>query len=145
MSTKPKLDEISYKILTIANIVMLLTILLHDGDHVRQAIHWHYTFTGFLLALNCIVYMPNLIALLLTRQRRYSGAIVTCIGGFNTAYSFAKIHLFGSPIKVWGIWNDSFFKLGADNLSWGILWFTVFIGAAVFFAGAYSLGRLNKD
>jgi hypothetical protein len=128
------------RILTITNIAMLLTILIHDGDHVRQAIGWGYSFPFSLLAVNCIVYMPNLVALLLSRHGRLSGAIVTCIGGINTACSFAKIHLLGTSNKVWGPWTKSFFELRVDAVSWWVLVVTILIGFLVAMAGMYVIG-----
>lgn len=134
----------SIKILKIANIVMLLMVLFHDADHVRQAIGWGYRFTFSLLAINCIVYAPNLAAFLLSRQGRFSGAVWTCIGGINTGISFAKIHLLGASVKVWGPWNDSFFVLGADAFSWWILAVTVAVGVGVAMAGMYVIGMENR-
>lgn len=138
-----KINKESIKILKIANIVMLIMILIHDGDHIRQAIGWGYHFTFALLAVNCIVYLPNLVAFLLSRQGRFSGAVVTCIGGINTGISFAKIHLLGASLKVWGPWNDSFFVLDSDKLSWWVLAITVVVGVGVGMAGMYVIGVEN--
>ncbi|MNP35948.1 hypothetical protein D3C76_1293030 [compost metagenome] len=135
-----KISKESIKILKIANIVMLLMIVIHDIDHIRQAIDWGYRFTFALLAVNCLVYLTNFIAFLLARQGRFSSAIVTCIGGINTAISFAKVHLLGPSIDVWGPWNATFFELGADAISWWILVITVAVGAGVAMAGMYVLG-----
>lgn len=135
-----KMGPQSIRVLKIANIVMLATIVVHDLDHVRQAVQWGYTFTFALLAVNCVVYAPNLVAFLLARQGRFSGAVWTCIGGLNTGISFAKIHLLGAAIPVWGPWNQSFFVLGADTLSWWVLTFTVVIGVGVALAGMYVVG-----
>ena len=139
---KGQLDDLSRKILTIANIVMLLTIVLHDADHCRQAMNWGYTIGLSLWLINCLVYIPNLVALLLTHQRHRSAALVTCISGLIIAVAFAKVHLLGSTeLPIWGIWNKSFFVLGADAISWSILAFTVGVGVGV--AGAYVMGRLS--
>lgn len=138
-----KISGESIKILKIANIVMLIMVLIHDGDHIRQAMGWGYRFTFALLAINCIVYVPNLVAFLLARQGRYSGAIVTCIGGINTGMSFAKIHLLGASVKVWGPWNESFFALGVDAVSWTILAITVIVGVGVAMTGMYVIGIEN--
>lgn len=133
----------SMKILKIANIVMLLMIVIHDTDHVRQAIGWGYHFTFAILAINCIVYAPSLVAFLLSRQGRFSGAIVTCIGGINTGVSFLKIHLLGASVKVWGPWNRSFFELGVDALSWWVLAITAAVGVGVAMTGIYVIGLEN--
>ncbi len=140
-----KLGKENIRILKIANIIMLLMILIHDADHIRQAISWGYRFTFALLAVNCIVYMPNLIAFLLVRQGRFSGAVVTCIGGILVAVSFLKIHLLGAgAAKVWGPWNESFFVLGADALSWWILAITAAVGVGVAMTGMYVVGKENE-
>lgn len=140
---KGMLDNLSYKILKIANIIMLLTIVFHDADHVRQAMGWGYKIGISLWVINCSVYIPSLVAFLLTRQRRRSAAIVTCIGGLNVAIAFAKIHFLGSAVGIWGPWNKSFFVLGADAISWSVLAFTIVVGVGVSIAGAYVIGRLS--
>jgi hypothetical protein len=80
---------------------------------------------------------------LLARQGRYSGAIVTCIGGINTGVSFSKIHLLGASVKVWGPWNKSFFALGADAISWSVLAITVAVGVGVAMTAMYVIGMEN--
>ena len=57
--------------------------------------------------------------------------------------TFAKVHLLGADIPVWGIWNKSFFVLGVDAISWSVLAFTVAVGIGVGVAGAYVVGRLS--
>lgn len=138
-----RLSKDSMNVLKIANIVLLLMILVHDGDHIRQAMGWGYRFPIALLAVNCIAYVPGLIAFLLSRQGRYSGAVLTCIAGINTGVSFTKIHLLGSSVKVWGPWNQSFFVLGADAFSWSILAITVIVGVGVGMAAVYVIGVEN--
>jgi hypothetical protein len=140
---KGQLDDLSCKILTSVNIAMLLTIVFHDADHCRQAMNWGYTIPLSLWLVNCIVYLPNGVALFLTHQRRRSAALVTCLAGLLIAVAFAKVHLLGADIPVWGIWNRSFFVLGVDAISWSILAFTVAVGIGVGVAGAYVMGRLS--
>ena len=38
-----KLDKKVIKTLTICTVIMLIAILIHDGDHIRQAYNWGYT------------------------------------------------------------------------------------------------------
>jgi hypothetical protein len=60
-----------------------------------------------------------------------------CCFGFDY---FVKVHLLGSAgLPIWGIWNKSFFELGADAISWSILALTAGVGMAA----AYVLGRLS--
>jgi len=61
---KGPLDNLSYKILNSANSAMLLTIVIHDADHCRQAMNWGYTIGIYLWLVNCSVYIPNIAALL---------------------------------------------------------------------------------
>jgi phosphotransferase system glucose/maltose/N-acetylglucosamine-specific IIC component len=140
---KGPLDDLSSKILTSANSAMLLTIVFHDADHCRQAMNWGYTIPLAVWLVNCIVYLPNGVALLLTRQRRRSAALATCLAGLLIAVAFAKVHLLGADIPVWGIWNRSFFVLGVDTISWSILACTVAVGIGVGIAGVYVMGRLS--
>ena len=58
-----------------ANITMIAMIVIHDGDHVRQASNWCYTISAQLWLVNVSVYIPSLIALaLLWRGRGAAGA-----------------------------------------------------------------------
>ena len=38
-----KLDKKVIKTLTVCTVIMLIAILIHDGDHIRQAYNWGYT------------------------------------------------------------------------------------------------------
>ncbi|MDY5588138.1 MAG: hypothetical protein SPF50_08505 [Oscillospiraceae bacterium] len=38
-----KLDKKLIKTLTVCTVIMLIAILIHDGDHIRQAYNWGYT------------------------------------------------------------------------------------------------------
>ena len=52
-----KLDKKVIKTLTICTVIMLIAILIHDGDHIRQAYNWGYTIPLSLWALNLTVYV----------------------------------------------------------------------------------------
>ena len=47
-----KLDKKVIKTLTVCTVIMLIAILIHDGDHIRQAYNWGYTIPLSLWALN---------------------------------------------------------------------------------------------
>lgn len=124
---------------------MIAIIMIHDADHVRQARHWCYTINTTLWLVNVIVYVPAMTALFLALRRSRRAAFVTSLGGILVAYSFAEVHLWRPSIPVWGIWNQNFFKLGVDAISWHILAVTVLVGVGVAMAGAYVSGRQSAS
>lgn len=99
----------------------LISVVLHDCDHIRQAINWGYSIPVSLLVLNLTVYIFPAVSIFLTKNRRWSATIVTAVGGIFTSSSFNILHLFGSFSGLWGIWNDSYFELGVDWISWMFL------------------------
>lgn len=134
-----KLRARADKIIFWANITMIAMIVIHDTDHVRQAANWCYTISAQLWLVNVSVYVPSLIALALLWRGKGAG-IATMINGLLVGAAFSEVHLWRPSIPVWGIWNDNFFILGADRISWTILALTVLVGALVSAAGAYALG-----
>lgn len=38
-----KLDDKTTKTMVTCAVIMLVAVLIHDGDHIRQAINWGYT------------------------------------------------------------------------------------------------------
>lgn len=126
--------------LVVANMVLLIIIAIHDFDHMRQAIEWGYHFTIPLLVVNFIVYVPGVLGMMLSSRLSAAGTAATTIAGPLIALAFLKVHLLGAWIPVWGPWNVPFADLGADRLSWGILWITAFVGIVVGLIGAYELG-----
>lgn len=125
-----KLDGRVVKRLTTCAVIMLVSILIHDGDHIRQAYKWTYSIPLSLWALNLTVYVLPVVSLFLVRSRRFSALLVTAIAGVFTSASFVILHLCGSSTGLWGVWNFSYFELikgvtyngvfyqGVDTLSW---------------------------
>lgn len=138
------LDDKDYKVLMIANIVMFISILIHDADHVRQAINWGYTIPLALWCFNITVYVPTTLALFLTKNRFSSASTVTCITALAVAIAFGRVHLLGSSHSIWGIWTKSYFELGADMISWINLAYIVGVGVFVSITGAIIRRRLSK-
>ena len=140
----PTMDEMladrARKTILWANVAMIAMIVIHDADHVRQAANWCYTIGVQLWLVNISVYLPSLVALGLTLAGRQGGATATIVNGLLVGAAFSEVHLWRPSIPVWGIWNDNFFILGADRISWTILALTVFVGVLVACAGAYALG-----
>lgn len=137
------MDNDARKTLIFANAAMLLMTAIHDADHVRQAINWCYTIPPWLLALNTVVYAPNGLALLASLRRHRLAPLATSLGSLLIAVTFSMIHLWKPLIPVWGIWNQSFFALNADQLSWSILALTVVVAVGVAIAGGWAGGRAS--
>ena len=131
-----KLDAKTTKTMVICAVIMLVSVLIHDGDHIRQAVNWGYTMS--LWALNLIVYVLPVVSIFLARSRRMSATLVSALGGIVTSLSFVVLHCFGSSSGLnWGIWNFTYFELiegvwydagngmqfyqGVDTLSWILL------------------------
>ncbi len=141
MSVMPQIDAKSRKALIIANLAMILTITIHDLDHIRQAANWCYTITAALWIVNIAVYVPSLVALILGLRRHHWAAAATSASALLIAILFAKVHLWKPTFNVWGMWDRTFFELGADSLSWSILVLTVLMGVAVAMTGTWVMGR----
>lgn len=133
-----RLDEKTTKTMIICSVIMLVAVLIHDGDHIRQAYNWGYTIPMSLWALNLIVYVLPVVSIFLAKSRRMSATIVCCLAGIVTSLSFVVLHCFGSSSGLnWGIWNFTYFELiegvwydpgtgmqfyqGVDTLSWILL------------------------
>lgn len=140
---KKMLDIKSKKILRNANVLMIATIIIHDSDHVRQALCLNYQIGLNLWLVNISVYVPSLVALFLIFKNKKSASIVTSVNGLLVAAAFAEVHLWRPTFKVWGLWNKNFFLLGADAISWSILAITIFVGVGVAMAGTYVCGRTS--
>jgi len=145
MTHSSSLDANSRTALIVANIGMLLAITIHDADHIRQAANWCYTITVTLWIINVAVYLPSLAALVLSIGRHRFAAGATSAGALLIAILFAKVHLWKPTVNAWGIWNKSFFVLGADWISWSILTMLVLVAVAVAMTGAWVIGRSGAE
>lgn len=128
-----EVDDGVLKKVLISSLVILLSILLHDGDHIRQALNWGYSIPFSLLVLNLTVYIFPAVSIFLIKLRRMSSTLVTAIGGVFTTVGFLTIHLRGAASGLWGVWNYSYFALirgvtwngvfyqGVDWISWVFL------------------------
>ncbi len=128
-----KVDDKVLKTTLVSSLVILISILLHDGDHIRQAINWGYSIPFSLLVLNLTVYIFPAVSIFLIKLKRMSSTLVTAIGGVFTTVGFLVIHLRGAASGLWGVWNYSYFELikgvvwngvfyqGVDWISWVFL------------------------
>ena len=76
-----KLDEKTSHTMFLCGIVMVIAVLIHDGDHIRQALNWGYHIPLAIWALNLTVYIFPVITIFLAKSRRMSATLVGAIGG----------------------------------------------------------------
>ncbi|MDY0779838.1 hypothetical protein [Tenacibaculum sp. IB213877] len=116
-------------------------IVIHDSDHIRQAICWNYKIPLSVWLVNISVYTPSIIGLYFVYKKYNLATTTTIINGLLVAVAFAKVHLWKPTIPVWGIWNKNFFLLGVDAISWTVLVVTILVGIGVSMSGVYVKGR----
>jgi hypothetical protein len=61
------------RLLIVSNVLMIVTLVVHDLDHVRQAANWNYDIPTYLWALVLLTYMPSGMSLLLALGLRLCG------------------------------------------------------------------------
>ena len=83
-----KLDAAVIKTVTTCAIVMIVAVLIHDGDHIRQALNWGYSIPLSLWVLNLTVYVLPVVTLFLARSGRPSATLVGAVAGVFTTASF---------------------------------------------------------
>lgn len=131
-----RLDEKTAHSLMIGAIIVLISVLIHDGDHIRQAYLWSTDTTGkwvsqafiaqkggsiglfniltpTLLVLNLTVYILPVVSIFLIKTRRFSSILVLALAGVFTTASFLILHLCGSATGLWGYWNVSYIRLSS--------------------------------
>ncbi len=125
-----KLNKDVSKALMKCSIIILVSVLMHDGDHLRQAFNWGYSIPLSLLVLNLVVYILPVVSIFLTKLKRASASLVIAFTGVFTSLGFLIIHLCGAFSGLWGVWNFSYFELikgvtwqgayyqGVDFISW---------------------------
>ncbi len=125
-----KLNGDVSKALMKCSIIILISVLMHDGDHLRQAFNWGYSIPFSLLVLNLVVYILPVVSIFLTKLKRASASLVIAFTGIFTSLGFLIIHLCGAFSGLWGVWNFSYFELikgvtwqgvyyqGVDFISW---------------------------
>jgi hypothetical protein len=133
------------RLLIVSNVLMIVTLAVHDLDHLRQAANWNYDIPAYLWALVLLTYVPSGMSLLLALKGSGYAAYATAAGSMLIAGEIAKLHLWGTSLEIWGIWNQSFFDLGADAVSWGVLVGTIFFGVCASMTGVFVLGRMSRS
>lgn len=105
------IDKKALKTVWVCALVILASILMHDGDHLRQAFNWGYSIPFALLVLNLVVYLLPAVSIFLIKMGRMSAPLVTGFAGIFTTAGFLIIHLCGAFSGLWGVWNYSYFEL----------------------------------
>lgn len=83
-----KLNEKTARTMPNCGLVMIAAVLFHDGNHIRQALNWHYSIPISLWVLNLTVYIFPVVTIFLAKARRMSSTLVGAIGGIFTPASF---------------------------------------------------------
>ena len=107
----PRLDDETAAVLEKWNLAILGAALLHDADHIRQAIRWHYKIPMQLWIINLAVYVLPTVGEFLLKNKRTSSFLTVAANGIVTSAAFLKVHLFKPTTDIWGAWNYNYFKL----------------------------------
>lgn len=119
------------------NIAAILTMAIHDADHVRQAIDMHYRIPVHVAAILLAAYLPLVASICWARTGHLKWATAATelvIGGVLVLLSF--VHLAGvqqvwAPLgDVFGMWGMSYWQMNVDAISWA-----AFVLLAVSYAG----------
>ena len=128
-----RLDDETAAVLEKWNLAILGAALLHDADHIRQAIRWHYKIPMQLWIINLVVYVLPTVGEFLLKNKRTSSFLTVAANGIVTSAAFLKVHLFKPTTDIWGAWNYNYFKLakgvwhegqfikGIDWIDWALL------------------------
>jgi len=107
------------------NIIAIVSMAIHDADHVRQAIDMNYAIPVHVAAMLLSAYIPLFASIWWATHRRLlwattATALVT--GGVLLLLSF--VHLVGvaqiwAPLgDVFGMWGMSYWDMRVDGVSW---------------------------
>ena len=115
------------------NLAILAAALLHDADHIRQAVKWNYKIPLQLWIINLAVYVLPTVSEFLVRNKRSSSFMTVAASAIVTSAAFLKVHLWKPTTDIWGVWNHNYFKLakgvwhegqfikGIDWIDWALL------------------------
>lgn len=100
-----RLDDETAAVLEKWNLAILGAALLHDADHIRQAIRWHYKIPMQLWIINLAVYVLPTVGEFLLKNKRTSSFLTVAANGIVTSAAFLKVHLFKPTTDIWGARN----------------------------------------
>ena len=90
-----RLDDETAAVLEKWNLAILGAALLHDADHIRQAIRWHYKIPMQLWIINLAVYVLPTVAEFLLKNKRTSSFLTVAANGIVTSAAFE-----GAPVQA---------------------------------------------
>lgn len=76
-----RLDDETAAVLEKWNLAILGAALLHDADHIRQAIRWHYKIPMQLWIINLAVYVLPTVGEFLLKNKRTSSFLTVAANG----------------------------------------------------------------
>ena len=91
-----RLDDETAAVLEKWNLVILGAALLHDADHIRQAIRWHYKIPMQLWIINLAVYVLPTVAEFLLKNKRTSSFLTVAANGIVERGVFE-----GAPVQAY--------------------------------------------
>ena len=109
-------DRLRLRLVTV-NAAVLVALVLHDLDHLRQASGADYDIPVRLFAGNAAVYVPTLVALALSWRLGRRAREWTIVSAALWLVGFIVVHLIGAG-AYYGYWATPYPRLGVDALSW---------------------------
>lgn len=98
-----KLDAAVIKTVTTCAIVMIVAVLIHDGDHIRQALNWGYSIPLSLWVLNLTVYVLPVVTLFLAKSGRPSATLMGAVFGALGKYISYDLQVRSMLLTVSGL------------------------------------------
>ena len=119
--------------MVIFNVIAIVTMAIHDSDHLRQASNMNYTMPIQVAVILLSASLPLFASIWWATHGRLlwaTAATAAVTGGVLVSLSF--VHLIGveriwKPLgDVFGMWGTSYWDMGVDGVSW-----VAFVGLAV--------------
>lgn len=121
------------RILPLLGVALVVVVLMHDLDHVRQG----RSLDAAVTAVGLVGLMAVLFSLALAVLRHRWAPAVSSVVGFGTAIGFVVVHI----APRWSAISDPYPDLPVDALSWASVAASVVIALAVGLAGVVGLSR----
>ena len=107
------------------NIIAIVSMAIHDADHVRQAIDMNYAIPVHVAAMLLSAYIPLFASIWWATHRRLLWATTaTALVTGRVLLLLSFVHLVGvariwAPLgDVFGMWGMSYWEMRVDAVSW---------------------------